>query len=430
MTATGGSSTRRRVFLGGADQVVSSLGNALTVVLVARVVSPSVLGAFAVAMAGYTIAVGFSRATVNEVVSVHYPEGRDLPRADALGMAVACGVLGAALAAAVALIAGGSLRGGLLAMAVVLPLILVQDSCRSMLLVADRPGAALVNDLLWTGAATAALLLVVADDSSTWIAVLCWGLPGAAAGLLALVQVATVPRLDRARAWEREHRELVRSFAVEQVLNAAARPVAIAGVGAVAALAATGALQSSQVLFGPVVAFHVCVPFIGYPEAARLRANGRSVLPVGLGVAAVGVVATLVWSAALELVPERILDVVFGNGFELGRPLLAPTALLLAAVSMNLGALVVLRSHRAVAASRRLRVASSIGLVVVAVIGGAIGDAEGAAWAMAIWNVLTVIGWWSSVKGVLRDEPQRPGAQGEGQAVPLARPAVATGLGT
>lgn len=389
---------RRKLLLGGADQVVSSFGNALVVFLVARVAAIETLGAYTLVIAAYSIAVGLSRALTNEIISVRFPTGEGLDRRQPLGAALVLGAAGSVVCAAGAVVVDGPLSSGLLGLAGALPLLMVQDASRMILLVSGKPAGALANDLLWTGIACTALAFGIEQSSSVAFVAALWAVPGALAGLVALAQVGVLPSLRGARTWEIAHRDLLRSFALEQALTASSRPLAMALVGLVVGLGGPAALQAALVMFGPVVALHVCVPFVGYPEAARLRAAGHPTFGLGVRIGVVAAGASAAWAVALWVAPSAWIDTAFGDAASIAMPLLFPTALLLATVSANLGALMVLRSAQAVKYSRTLRIVSSVGLVLVSLAGAFINGALGAAWAMALWNAATMLGWWSGAR--------------------------------
>jgi hypothetical protein len=214
------------------------------------------------------------------------------------------------------------------------------------------------------------------------------------AALLGWAQLHTLPAPTAARRWWADHRSLVTPFVTEQLLSAAGRPLALAIAAAVAGLTVPGDLQAAYVVFGPLVALQVAVPFVGYSEAARYRRRGGRTTAVGAGVAVVLAAVVTAWSVVLWVLPTDLLHEVFGVGYVRAEPVLAGTAALLLTVSVNLGALTVLRAERAATSSRRVRVVSFVLMIAAAVVGSAVGSAEAVAWALAVANALTVPLWW------------------------------------
>ncbi|HEY2998349.1 MAG TPA: hypothetical protein VGJ43_07225, partial [Acidimicrobiales bacterium] len=148
--------THTRRVLVVADQAASSLSNVVVAVLVARSFdTPEPFAAFSVAVVVFQFVVGCARGLVAEpMIQQHSAGPAENRRAlvpDYLGAILVVGVAVAAVVALVAFAVGGLAGSALLALAVVLPLVLVQDAWRYMFMI-DRPVLALLIDLIWLAA--------------------------------------------------------------------------------------------------------------------------------------------------------------------------------------------------------------------------------------------------------------------------------------
>ena len=144
-----------------ADQALSSLSNAGLSILVAKVSTATDFGRFSVAFAVFSFTLGLSRTVANTPFVIRStsqePATARIEGARAAGLAGAFGLATLLLTAPVVLVWGGQYRSVVLAMAVLLPGLFVQDVWRSTLLARGRPAAATVNDLVWVALQVVAL---------------------------------------------------------------------------------------------------------------------------------------------------------------------------------------------------------------------------------------------------------------------------------
>lgn len=166
----------RRMGWGIADQALSSLTNFALGIVVARTVDTTVLGAFAFAFLAYAIGLGVNRAIAAQPLVIRYSATE--PARWASGVAVAGGVAlwvgvpSAFIAVAIAALASDSLREAFLALALVFPGLLYQDTWRYAFFAESRAAFAFLNDLIWT------IVLIPA----LWASLVLW--PGSVGGPL------------------------------------------------------------------------------------------------------------------------------------------------------------------------------------------------------------------------------------------------------
>ena len=300
----------RRRALVMADQGVSSLSNVVVSIIAARSLSAVGFGAFAVATVGYLIAVGSAARSSGR------PSCRPTRLPTAVSAARWCPTWSVPASSSRSwrpwswgrpVAVGGACGSALVALAVVLPLMLVQDTWRYAFIV-DRPAGALAVDLVWLVAVCAVLPLAPDDAGPGWF-VVAWGLDrrtGALAGLVLTARAFVVPHPVR---WLATHRQMGSRFIGELVTGQAVSQLVLVGVGAMSGLSVLGGVRAAQVYYGPLNTLHLGIYLALVPEGARggqprrLRRLMARATVVLVGVAAVWMVVGLAlpdaWGLAL-----------------------------------------------------------------------------------------------------------------------------------
>ena len=191
-------SARSRVVWTFADQALSSLTNAALALVVANVVSRDEFGAFSLALVTFSFVIGLGRSAIGDPFVVRFTNAevrtRDRATGQAAGAAVVFGVVTGGLCALAALLVGGQARMALLALAVSLPGLVLQETWRHTSFAAGRPRAATVNDLLWAVAQFILLgLLIARGEKSVFLITLAWGASALMAGLFGIAQTRVWP---------------------------------------------------------------------------------------------------------------------------------------------------------------------------------------------------------------------------------------------
>src|SRR3712207_1844081 len=116
------------------DQALSALSNLGLSIAVARTTSASGFGAFAVAFLLFGISLAVSKSAVGQPLQIRLSGAsgvqRDVGFAAALGAATVLGVVFGLLALVAGLAVGGEVGHALMALTLVLPGLMLQDSCR------------------------------------------------------------------------------------------------------------------------------------------------------------------------------------------------------------------------------------------------------------------------------------------------------------
>jgi O-antigen/teichoic acid export membrane protein len=389
----------RRFGWGMGDQALSSLTNFAVGIAVARSVSASAFGAFALAFSFYSIALSVSRAVSTDPMMVRFSaatrhEQRGAAR-DASGAALTVGaVLGIAVCGAAMLIPAGY-RNLLLALGAVLPGLLLQDAWRSVAICQGRPFRAFANDLVW------ALCLPV-TFGGVWIRgsasaaslVLAWGVAGSAAALFGVWQQRQWPRLTQAWRWVRRHRDLSGRYLLESVLLTGTMQLYFFAIGSLAGLAAVGQIKLVQVVLGPVNVLVQGVGLVAVPEAARALQRGRRQLDrVLLGISGVVGGGALAWGLVVWALPDAWATGLTGPGWSSASGLVVPLSLLQVLNGANTGAFVGLRALGAARRSLWVRVATSVAFTAGAVAGAVASGAAGASWGLAAAAAVNLVLW-------------------------------------
>jgi O-antigen/teichoic acid export membrane protein len=384
----------------GASQVLSSLSNVIISMAIARGAGASGLGAFTIAFTVYLIAVGFQRLLIGEPFHA-------LPRGEAAGLDEA-GMVGSALAysagcAGVAAL-GGLLLGlpYLLALAVVLPAVNLQDAVRYVAFRRDRPAVAAMVDGFWVVLSILAWPIVA--GASAAVAVVLWGVGGAVGAVAGLWVLGARPGSPRsALAWWRAKASGLGShLALAGVVYTLTDNLAILGVAMFVAADALGELRAGQIIVQPGL---ILLTVVNVSVLPRLAGRGREYLygrtPVLVSVLTAAACSVILVATLLLLGP--LGRVLFGGGVAVLMGIVVPLGLraLTSAAAAGFGLALKADQHGSAFVGARL-VAGVIGLVAI-LAGTAVAGITGAAWGMAVqgglYLVMMVRAWVRAGRG-------------------------------
>jgi O-antigen/teichoic acid export membrane protein len=392
----------RRAGWGLLDQVLSSATNFGLTFFVAASVAVAEFGAFSLAYVVYGVALGLSSGLASAPLVVRFSaaapaEVREAERSS-VSAALVTGLLGGAACLVAGLVLDGALRSTLLALAPLLPGLLVQDAWRFAFVARGEPARAAGNDLLWLVLQVGGVVVLLALDAvSAPAMVLVWGGAATVAALVACVQARARPTLAGARSWLREQRDLGARYALEHVAMRSGPWLAVGAVGVVAGLSAVAALHGMLLLvLGPLNLLFLAASFVAVPEGVRLFRQDPERLPRAAGLSSLVVTALAAgWCGVLVIGGDRVGGLLLGETWGLAEPLLPVFVLLALARAASLGPG---QGLRAVGDARRtlwLQLATVAGSVVAAVLGAVAAGAGGAATGLMIVTVLTTtLRWW------------------------------------
>ncbi|HEY3512504.1 MAG TPA: hypothetical protein VGL36_25235 [Kribbella sp.] len=391
-----------RATWGLADQALSSLSNLAVGVVVARSSTVADFGVYALAFGGYTIALNVSRAVSTEPLAVRHsgtrtPAWQRAVRAST-ATAVLCGLLALLVGLAIAAVPGVPSKGVLLAFALTMPGLLLQDAWRWAFFVVGEGQKAFVNDLIWLLAMLAIFGgLYLTGTTSAFTLTFGWGLGAVIAAIAGRFQAGVAPRRQLIREWVRRNWDLSPKYVGEMLAVSGTIQVYMLGITAAAGLVATAGIRGAQVLLGPVNVLNQGIRMISVPEAARaLRHSYRRLWLVGLAISFGVGAGALAWGAVFLLLPAVVGRELLGPGvWNQAHTVLIPVILLQALGASNAGAFAILRALTAATRGLRVRLISSVILIVCGISGAYLWGPKGAAWGLAGASFATLLLWWN-----------------------------------
>lgn len=391
------------------DQIVSSASNFALSILIARSVDRYAFGAFAVSFTLFSFLVGIVRAIGRYPLVIRFSGASPAELRHAIQAAtgsVCCfGLLSGLLTALVGVVIGRQAGAALVAMGVVLPLVLLQDAWRGVLIGTGRPAAATLNDAIWTISQFVAVgWLLALGVKSASILVLTWGAAGGLAAAVGVLQTRAVPRLQDTRRWVVEHWDQAGFFLAEWVLVLGALHGSLLVIAVWASVEDVGAIRGGQVLLGPLLllgrsAFEFLLPELGRrPQMSawnRLRLSyvaSGSLLFVGL-----------IWGGVLLALPDDVGRELMGETWPTTKILLPASALWVCGTLLSTGPAAVLRALGRAQVGFRLNALTTALLVVFGFVGFHLYGVRGAlvGFALAHWLVAPL--WWREVHAAVAE---------------------------
>ncbi|MHA6784809.1 hypothetical protein ACVGOW_28010 [Pseudonocardia saturnea] len=395
-----------RVSWGLADQAVSSITNFTVGILVARSLGLVEFGAFSLAWVTYAVIINLSRGLATDPLLVRF-SGVPVATwrtavAQSSSTALLVGLAAGAASLLAGLVIGGVVGSGFVALGIVLPALLLQDSWRYAFFAAGQGRRAFFNDAVWAVALVPAMFLAV-PYGSVFALVLAWGAAGAVAAGYGLVQVKVLPRLNGIGPWLTRHRDLGLRYMLENVSISGAEQLRMYGLGAIAGLASVGAVRGAQLLLAPFFAVLMGLSLVSVPEAARVLRRSPRRLPLFCILLGGGeAIAGILWGLALLIaLPDEVGQQLLGSAWESSSALIVPTTLVVMGGGLLDGASAGLRALGASRRSLRAKLISSAAYLACGLAGAAVGGAAGSVWgvAAAIYFAVAVT-WWQLLAGM------------------------------
>jgi O-antigen/teichoic acid export membrane protein len=409
-------STVRRRLLSGAswnliDQALSALSNTVLSIVVARSTTASDFGAFAIAFIVFGIFIALTRSVVGQPLQIRF-SGADMEAQrgairQGLGAALMIGVVAAVAVAGISALLQNEVRGALLALAVVLPALLVQDSCRMAFFAIGRPRAAALLDAVWAAIMVALLMLFVAAEQNRveWL-IIGWGLGAFGSALLGLALLRSRPVASKAARWLSAQWDLARYLFGEYFLGLGAMHLGILIVGLIATADAVGALRAAQVLLGPIGIIAAGMFQFALPEIARRRRlHERTLILIALGLSGTLGILTVVYVVALLLLPDAWGTALFGGSWAGASTVLLAMGVSSLFSSFANGPACVLYGTGHARSTFRINLAKGPVLLITVVLGTWAAGAVGAGWAFALTEAAVLPAWILTMRRAVRSRP-------------------------
>ena len=403
----------RRRLLGSAswnliDQALSALSNTVLAIVIARSTSAEDFGAFAIAFVVFGIFVALIKSLVGQPLQIRFSGTSSAEQRQAirrgLGAALLIGILAAAVVAGAGLLAPNGVGGALLALAVVLPALLLQDSCRMAFFALGRPRGAAIIDAVWTAIVVALLLLPVASQQNRmeWL-IIAWGTGALISAMLGLALMRLRPAPQRAFSWLSEEWDLARYLFAEYFLGLGAMHLGILLVGVIATTDAVGALRAAQVLLGPLAIVGIGAFQFAVPEIARRRhLDGRTLTLAGAGLSCALAIVVVVYVTLLLLVPDSWGTALFGDSWIGAAAVLLAMSVSSLCSSLANGPACVIYGLGQARLTFRINLAKGPVLLIVVVLGTWAAGAVGAAWALAFTEAAVLPAWILTMRHAVR----------------------------
>ena len=382
-----------------ADQALASLANAGLTIGLARVVSPTEYGAFALAFSVYSLVVAISQAVTGQVLVVRYaaaePDVRVRAAASGAGSAVTIGLASTVVVVSIALFTGMPVQGALIAAGVVLPMLLLQDFWRTTFVAFGSPKKSFVNDLLWVllwASAFAVLIGLGADSVVFFIA--AWGGCALIAGLFGVRQARTWPRPLTTKRWLIDHRDVGAPSLANTLAILGAMQLAFLLIAALGGVEDVGALRASQTLLGPLNIVGFALSSFAVPEIVRRNLGMRGLLLVAAALGGVMVLGALVWGGILLLLPDAAGEELLGQTWDSAQTTLPGLILNSAAIGATAGATAVMRALNRVRSAFWVSVMLGPLVLICSLVGVQLDGARGAANGFGLAAAIVVIPCW------------------------------------
>ncbi len=396
-----GSRLAQRIGWGLGDQAFSSATNFVLGVMVARSLGSEEFGAFSLAFATYTLFLGLSRSLTSETLVVRFSHSSlsewQLATAAGTGTATLLGILGGIGCIGFGVSAHGPLAKAFVPLGITLPGLLLQDAWRYAFFARGTGRQAFLSDLLWALVMFPAVVLLVATDrTSIWSLTLAWGGAGTVAGLIGILQGRVRPRPTLAIRWLRDQGDLASRYLGEFAAMSGARQLSFYAVGAIAGLAAAGAIRGAQVLLGPIQVLHNGIRLVAIPEAIRISKSSVHRMLTACHVLAVCLASVALLSGAVVFyLPEAVGVELLGPTWPAAHQVAIPLAIMLTGGGISMAAVVGLRALAAAERSFGTRVLVSVLQIAGTIGGAAAGGAVPAAWGLAlgVWAGVPLWHW-------------------------------------
>lgn len=385
-----------------ADQGVAALTNILVLVTAARLSTVADFARFCAVYLVFTVLLGVSGAYTGQPLVLRRggsEEVRGACRSAVTFTLFAAAVLGALLAGVCPMLPGATAQA-LMALGLVLPVVLGQDTMRYAFSTLHLPHLALAGDALRLVCVLGALAAQPHGAPAARL-VAVWGLSALPALLLSAAllhrRVAGTP-LRLKVLLRRGH--LGRRFVVEFAVGNATGQLSVLGLGAIGNPLVVGALRGATTLFGPLNVLYTSATGFGPPLLGRLADERRGVRAAAT-LAAVLAATAAAWATVLALLPGPAGRHLLGDTWPTAAALLPATGSQYAAMAVGTCGLLALRilDPRTTLA---VQVVFSLAAVAFLTGGYLLGGVPGAAWGLCLGSVCKAVATWTRVAGMLR----------------------------
>jgi hypothetical protein len=300
------------------DQILASASNGVLLFVLAQSATVAEFGAVSLLVAVLFTWVGFNRGALGTPILLI----SRLPRHQIgieSGYAFTWTVLTGVSAVAAVVVIGGAIGEPSIALvlALVSPVVLVQDVLRYPPIAFGRPVIAVVADGVWTAFMLALLLVnLTGHRVSVESAILVWGLGGAISVTVLVILSSVRPRYHRIVAWWRTYSPARVRFGGTYATMPLTAAASTAAITALAGLAPVAAIRGAVALFGPITLLIMAVPTVYLTHVRRSGATAMSqwrlLIRVSLAMSTLSLLATALVMAVPDHIGRLLLGEVWG----------------------------------------------------------------------------------------------------------------------
>lgn len=404
-----------RLSWGVADQAMGALTNFLLSIYVVRTLGAVAFGAFSLAYVTYGFAINASRGISIDPLLIRF-SGTDAPTwrratAGCTGTALLVGLVCGVLAVGAGLAIGGTTGLAFLALGLVMPGLMLQDSWRYSFFALGRGYHAFVNDLIWAVIEVPMLLyLKFSGHANVFWYVLAWGAGAMVGAVVGPLQARVLPSLRGALHWLSQHRDLGPRYFLENTGGNAADTFRSFAITSLLGLAAVGYIQAAGTLMGPFKILFFGLNLVTVPEAARVLRNAPRRLPLFCAAVSFGLaVVALAWGVILLVaLPRGLGHLMLGDVWRPAYPLILPTTIAIMSTCATTGALVGLHALGAARRSVRVVLVSAAIVLIAALVGAKVGGTVGSMRYYAAAGWLAMVLTWIQFRAALREADTVP----------------------
>lgn len=406
--------TRARVTLswGLLDQIVASGSTFVFVMIAAKALSASELGAIAFAFELYLLSVFAARGVSGDPLTSRF-SGLDAERLRKPVQAAATSavLMGAGLGvivAAGAWFADPPLRHVLLVAAVALPGLALQDFVRSALIVQGRVRATFCNDTFWAVGQLPAMGLAILIHPTAPVVLGAWAATGCAAALLGLWQLqCRVSPLRSLREWLRDTRDLWPYYLADNLVYELTSLSFLFVISVTAGLAAMAGFRVAMTMYAPLSLVARGIISVTVAMLARRRDDPAQVRSRAMLISFVLTPLALGWGFVMLLVPTAVGEALFGASWREAEPLLFLASFVCAGGLFSTGTIIGMRALGAGRHTLAGRLVVAVGGGTAAALGGILGDAHGVFVGLAWFFPVQAVMWWSLLRHAARQAQAR-----------------------
>lgn len=404
-----------RLSWGITDQAMCSLTNFLLSAYVARSLGAAEFGAFSLAYVTYGFANNASRGLSIEPLLVRF-SGAEVNKwrratGGCTGTALLVGLATGTLALIAGALIGGTTGLAFLALGLMLPGLLLQDSWRYAFFAVRRGGQAFINDTVWAVVQVPLLIILkMTGHANVFWFIVAWGAGAYVGAVLGMLQARVVPRPVGATLWLILHRDLGPRYTLENAGTNASSTVLSYSVSSILGVEAVGDIQAANVLMGPFKIILFGLGMITIPEASHvLRSTPRRLPLFCLAISAGLGLAALVWGIVLLVaMPLGLGNLMLGSIWRPAYPLVIPTVLAIVAGCVGTGPNVGMHALGAARRSLRSSLLNSAIVIPFGVAGALVAGVLGALYFTAAASWLTTVASWWYLRASVRESSTVP----------------------